>query len=366
MPSAPARIRLDLAALRHNLAVLREQVTPAKVGAVVKADAYGLGVGTIVPALWAEGVRSFFVARLFEGIKLRALLSDLDPDEAHGPCEIFVLDGCSDTDGAPLVKARLTPVLSSPEQIRAFLPHARAAGLPLSLHIDTGMNRLGLDYKHAEAIPALLEGQPVAWVMSHLACASEREHPLNALQQARFEALKPLFPEAQFSLANSGGCFLGADYHQDLVRPGIALYGGGPFEVPHPDLKPVVHLEARVLQVREIPPQDTVGYGATFRANQPHRAATLGIGYADGLFRSLGAHGLAARGTDRFAFMGRISMDLCNLDVTDAHPPVMAGNWIELIGANRPLDTVAHDCGTLAYELLTRLSPRLPRLIEEA
>lgn len=352
-----ARLTVDLDALARNYAVLREAAGGAEVAPAVKADGYGLGAAPAALRLWAEGARAFFVARLVEGESLRAALGER-------PAVIYVLDGVSEADCDRLIAAELTPVLNSVPQIAIWSAHAGAEQLPAALHVDTGMNRLGVTVAEAAwlaADPARLGGVDVALVMSHLACASQPDHPLNVLQQQRFAQVRALFPRARASLANSGGIFLGPGFLFDQVRPGVSLYGGGPEDRPDPRIAAVATLEAPILQVRTVSPGDSIGYGAAFVANQMLKVAILGAGYADGVLRSSHASGRVWFDGAPRRILGRVSMDLLAIDVTGceaARPGAMA----ELIGPNLPVDEAARLAGTTAYELLTRLSGRAERV----
>ncbi len=343
---------VDLDAIAANYRALREAAAPAECAAVVKADGYGLGAEPIVRRLAGEGCRRFFVATLDEARRLRA---------AAGRAELYVLDGVLGDEADAFASAGARPVLNSLEQIARW--GGRGAAL---LHIDTGMGRLGLSSAEVERLArdsALLAGVHVELVLTHLACADEPGHALNPLQLERFEALRRRLPTAPTSIGNSAAIFLGPEYRGDVVRPGIALYGGSPFamDVPNPVL-PVVRLEAKILQIRTIDDGQTVGYGATYGAQPPARLAVLGVGYADGYPRCLGNRGVAAVGGVRVPVVGRVSMDLVCIDVSSLPPSaVRVGDWAELIGATISVDEVAAAAGTISYEILTRLGSRLAR-----
>ncbi len=363
MPLDPfhAHLTIDLDALAHNYAALQRG---AQVAPVVKADAYGLGAAQVATRLWAEGARTFFVARISEGEDLHEALG---PDR---PATIYVLDGAPSGSAARLEASNLTPVLNSAAQVSEWSSHGRSAkgGLGAALQIDTGMNRLGLRLEEAKALVQSIDGLrglSIDLVMSHLACASEPAHPANAAQLARFQEARSLFPEARASLANSAGVFLGQDYLFDLVRPGISLYGGGPFGVPHPSLRPVAHLTAPILQIREVRPGETIGYGATFTADRPIRAAIIAAGYADGVLRSFGKAGQVWLGGGYRTVLGRLSMDMIAIEIS--HDLVVApGDRVELLGDHVALDDAASASGTIAYECLVRLAPRLQRTYQGA
>ena len=344
MPDHPtARLDIDLNALTANFRVLQARQPRAEIAPVVKADAYGLGAGRIAAHLASQGARTFFVARRDEGVRLRL-------DLGAGPV-IYVLDGLDD----PLVFAGhdLRPVLNTPLQVSLW---TQAPDLKAALHIDTGMNRLGV---RPDALAGLPRTPAFSLVMSHLACADEPAHALNAAQLAAFRAAAQTLPAAPLSLANSAGAFLGSDYGFDMVRPGISLYGGGPFGVPHPDIRPVAHLHGRVLQVRDLKIGESVGYGATFTATRDMRLATVGLGYADGVLRHFGAKGAAVIKGETRPLTGRVSMDAFSMDISGLD--VAVDDWVELFGAHQALDAVATASGTVAYEWLTRIGARVPR-----
>jgi alanine racemase len=359
MPAARARLTVDLDALAANHAVLKQLAGPVEVAPVVKADGYGLGVGPVARRLWAEGARAFFVARLEEG---EALRTELGPERS---ARIFVLDGATAGAAARLIQARLVPVLNSPAQVEAFGAYARGNGpLPAALHIDTGMHRLGLTAEELEALaaaPDRLQGLTLELLMSHLACADQEEHRMNAQQAGRFRKARALLPGVPASLANTGGVFLGPEFHHDLVRPGIGLFGGGPLAQTHPRLKQVATLTAPILQVRAVSQGETIGYGASFTADRAYRVAVLAVGYADGVLRSSAGRGRAWFAGAHRRILGRISMDLMVIDVSgceDAAP----GAMVELLGPHVTVDDAAEAAGTASYEVLTRLGHRAERV----
>jgi len=341
MTADAAVLGVDLDALASNYAVLKAAAGDAEVFPVVKADAYGLGVGPIARRLRAEGARSFFVGRLAEGEALRETIGDRG-------VEILVLDGAVPDTVDRLRAADLTPVLNTPGQVRAW------GGRPAAVQVGTGMNRLGLDVTEAQALQASLAATQL---ISHLACASDPGHPMNGEQLERFCAARAVFPQARASLANSAGVFLGPGFAFDFVRPGISLYGGGPFGRPDPRFKAVASLTAPILQVRDIVRGDTVGYGATFTAQRPTRVATVAAGYCDGVMRSAGGGAHAFLDGERLPYIGRVSMDLIALDATDA-PAAREGVIVELLGPNILIDDLANAASTIAYEVLVRLGSR--------
>lgn len=357
-------LTVDLDAVAANYAMLGREAAGAEVAAVVKADAYGLGLGPVARRLAAEGCRSFFVADANEGAELRKVL----PGAA-----IYVLNGLFPGTAALYGRHGLRPVIAS----LAELAEWRAAGvmLPVALHFDTGMNRLGMSSGDAALIAQderLTAGVEVSLVMSHLACSDDREHPQNARQLARFREiwarLAPRFPGATASLANSGGIYLGPDYRFGMVRPGVSLYGGSPFTGRVNPFHPVIRAEARVIALRELAPGETVGYGATWEAAAPARIAVLAAGYADGYFRALSSRGspesggMVHIGGHACPIAGRVSMDMAMADVS--HLPagaVKRGDMAELIGPHIGVDEVGLRAGTLGYEILTALGRRYMR-----
>ncbi len=366
-PQAPtyarAVLEIDLDALRANWAKLNEVAGAAECAGVVKADAYGLGLEEIVGALLAEGCRTFFVATLDEGRRVRGV--------APG-ARIYVLDGLLPDAHEHYTGFNLRPVLSSPEEISDWAGFCRKAGrrFPAAVHVDTGMHRLGVPpqtFKRLVAEPGPLNDFELVLIMSHLACADDQKHPLNEAQRAAFESMRGLLPEVAASLANSGGTFLGPTYHYDLVRPGIALYGGRAFEGGTNPMHTVVRLFARILQVQSADAGETVGYGACHTVERPSRIATIACGYADGFLRALG--GDASRpgpvgfiGDHEVRIVGRVSMDLITLDVTDVPDELVhRGAWIEVMGDRVTVDDLTDRAGTIGYELLSRLSRRVHR-----
>ncbi|WP_374390746.1 alanine racemase [Brevundimonas sp.] len=341
MPS-PAVLSVDLSALARNFHTL-QALTGAPVHPVVKADSYGLGANACATRLMAEGARTFFVARAAEGAALRTTLGS--------EAVIYVLDGCHDDAAAQLKAADLRPVLNQPRQLRAW---REAGGGACGLQIDTGMNRLGF---RPEDAPEAFDD--LTLVMSHLACADEPGQPMNRRQRDAFAAAAERYPGVIRSFANSGGCFLGRDYAFDAVRPGICLYGGGPEGRPDARIAAVATLSAEVLQVRDVPAGESIGYSRGFVAEGPVRVATVAAGYADGLLRAYSPRGAAWAAGETRPLLGRVSMDVCAIDVTGLD--VAVGDSVELFGANRLLDDAAAAAGTISYELLTSITARAPR-----
>jgi alanine racemase len=362
--TAGAIVTVDLDAIAGNWRMLKARLAPGtECAAVVKADGYGLGAKRVAPVLHAAGCRSFFVVTLDEGL-------DLAPALPGG--SVHVLAPSLSGNESTLAAAGLIPTLNTLGDVEAWSVFARASGrrLPAALHADTGMCRLGLAPAEVAVLarePDRLSGIDVRLFLSHLACADEPRHPLNAEQLAQFIAAKSRLAAAQVaapaSLANSSGIFLGPDYHFDLVRPGAALYGIAPVpDQPNP-MAQVVRVQAKILQVRDVDAPETVGYGATHRFAWPGRIATIAAGYADGYPRSLSNVGTCVVGEHRAAVVGRVSMDLTTIDVTGVPENlVRPGTLVDLIGPRNPLDEVAAAAGTIGYELLTRLGRRAHRV----
>lgn len=354
----PARLTVRLGAIAANYRECVRRAGGAEVSGVVKANGYGLGMAEVARTLAGQGCETFFVARLAEGVALRAVLPS---------ARIFVLDGAPETAIPALIAHKLTPVLNSLAEIEAW--SKAGAGLDAAIHIDTGMNRLGLPADEmailAAEAPTRLKNIRIALIMSHLACADEPASPMNATQLARFRAALARLPPAPASLASSGGVMLGKDYMFDMVRPGIGLYGGNPqSEKPNP-FAVVAVLTGRILQLRRVDKGECVGYGATFRAKRPSTLATVALGYADGLIRAIGNRGAGAVKGVAAPIAGRVSMDLVTLDVTDV-PGVTVGGEVEFLGDTILLDELAAAANTVSYEILTSLGARIPRHYEDA
>lgn len=355
---AVARLTVDLDALAHNFHVLAAEAGGAEVAPVVKADAYGLGVGPVGRRLWSEGARSFFVARLAEGEALRA---ELGPER---PAEIYVLDGFSPGAGTRLAAAGLTPALSSLPQVSAASAWAvgQNARMRVALHVDTGMNRQGLTAAEVRALAGArggITGLDLDLLMSHLGSAGEPKDSRNAKQLAAFLDLRDEFPAARASLAASAGAFLGPSYRFDQVRPGISLYGGGPLERPDARLRAVVTLTAPVLDIRTVPAGGIIGYGSSVQVDQPTRVVVVGAGYADGVIRAAKSGGYAWFAGARRRLLV-VNMDLSVIEIGDAS--VQLGESVELLGPGALLDDLATAAGTVAHEVLVRLSRRAERV----
>jgi alanine racemase len=360
---AGAVLAIDLDAVRANWRLLRDTAGKAACAAVMKADAYGLGMDRVAPALALEGCRVFFTAHLEEGIRLRQVV----PADST----IYVLHGLPPAGtlhtALEFVEHGLVPVLNDPAQVALWRRacRQRQERLPAALQFDTGMSRMGLapeDVTRLLADPAWKDELKPVLVMSHLACADEPLHEMNVLQRERFEALRAQFPGIPGSLANSSAVFLGDAFHHDLVRPGAALYGINP-QPGHPNpLRQAVSLRARIVQSRTVQAGDMVGYGARYVATGPRRLATIAVGYADGWLRALSGRGQAFVDGVAVPIAGTVSMDSITLDVTGIPEERTApGQEVELLGEHQTVDDVAAQAGTIGYELLTRLGSRFHR-----
>lgn len=340
---AQAKLTIDLDALRGNWRSLNE-MTSCETAAVVKADGYGLGAARVARALAREGARRFFVAIAEEGTALRDALGP-------GP-EICVFSGHMSGDTDMIGDLSLTPMINSIDQM---LRHVEALpGAPFGIQLDSGMNRLGMEPAEWSALRDIALAQNPVLIMSHLACADEPDHEMNAQQLHAFREMTDGI-DAPRSLSATGGILLGSDYHFDLTRPGIGLYGGLPFV----DARPVATLEIPVIQIRDLEPGETVGYGNTFTATRPSRIATIAGGYADGIHRIMGPKASLMAGEARCPIVGRISMDLIGVDVTDARD---VPDTLELLGQHQSVDTLAEWAGTIGYEILTSLGARYNRV----
>jgi alanine racemase len=354
-----AILTIDLDAIVANYRLLADRVGDATCAAVIKCDAYGCGVAPVARCLAQAGCSHFFVATLDEAITLRSIL-----DDANAPPEIYMLNGLLAGAEVDYDAHRIIPVLNSLKEIETWSRHAAITGIeaPAIIHFDTGMSRLGLAEDEAETLlaePDRLSGIRIAWLMSHLACADERGHPLNDAQHQKFDRFRKRLGGHQTSLANSAGIFLGPEFHGDLVRPGSAIFGLAPIANESNPMKQVVVLEGKILQIRLIDRDMTVGYGASDRATRKRRIATVAVGYGDGYLRSLGNRGSGFIGAKRIPVAGRISMDLTSFDVTDVpENEARPGAVVQLIGPHHSADALAAEAGTIGYEILTSLGQR--------
>lgn len=360
---AGAVLTVDLDAIAANWRYLRDLGRQGgrrcDCAAVVKADAYGTGAATVGGRLAAEGCRHFFVAHIDEGIALRQALPQ---------ATIVVLNGIVPGSEDEIAAHGLVPALNDLGQISSWRACSQRLNRALDavLHHDTGMNRLGLSASETEMLAndrGRLRGLRLALLMSHLVASEEPDKPINPSQLARFQAFVERMPGAPASFANSSGIFLGADYHFDLLRPGAALYGINPLPERSNPMQPVVGLWGKILQSHRVDALETVGYGQNWRAARPSRIATVAVGYADGYLRSLSNRGLGYIEGYRVPIVGRVSMDLITIDVTDL-PEAMTppGTAVELIGPHNSADQLAEQARTNGYEILTSLGSRYHRI----
>jgi alanine racemase len=367
LAAAPGLLTIDLDALVANWRKLESRSVPAECAAVVKADAYGCGLPAVTSALAAAGCKTFFVATLSEARAARA---------AAKAATIYVLDGCfiGTTEAFAAIDAR--PVIGDLAELAEWDAFCRRTGWsgPAAIHIDTGMNRLGFTIADAQnLLPRIQSGNHgFSLVMSHLACAEKLGNEMNASQVKIFTEVAHAFSGIPASLSNSSGIFLGSQFQFDLMRPGAALYGVNPTPEADNPMQPVVNLKARIVQIRDVPRGETVGYGASWTARQPTRLAVIAAGYADGYFRSGGGVD-RERGAEvvvagkRCRVVGRISMDLLAVDITELPlNAVRRGHFVTLIGDGITVDKLADDFGTIGYEVLTNLGRRFPRVYASA
>jgi alanine racemase len=352
-------LTIDLSAIFDNYRALAVKVMPAECAAVVKGDAYGCGLEQVAATLLRAGCKTFFVAHLEEARRVRAVAPEAG---------IYVLNGFSTGTGPAFVEAYARPVINSSVELAEWDLFVDSSGWRggVGLHVDTGMNRLGLSIDETAAVAMRMqtENHGLTLLMSHFACADQAKHPLNDQQIRQFREIRTLFRGIPGSLANSSGIFLDSSAYCDMVRPGAALYGVNPTPGQPNPMKPVIELQARVLQVRNVPRNAAVGYGATWTAKRGSRIAVIAAGYADGILRAAAAteRDVLVAGK-RCRIVGRISMDLLTVDVTDLPDnAVRRGSLVTLIGGELGLDTVAAQAGTIGYEVLSSLGRRYHRI----
>ena len=364
--SATGLLTIDLSQIARNWQALAALVAPAECGAVVKANAYGLGADHIIPALVNAGCKTFFIATPDEAIEARRLAPD---------ATIFALDGLMPGAGETLAAYSVIPVLSSLPEVYEWRDLAKARGekLAAALHIDSGLNRLGLSLSDVRALaddPKSLNAFDVRLAVSHLASADDPLDPKNEQQRAAFDTLRALLPKARASLAASDGLMLGAPYHYDLVRPGYAIYGGQAFKGGATPVRPALTAAARILQIRKVAEGETVGYAGRWQAPRKSKIAIIAAGYADGFSRAASSTwdelGGAVRINGEFALIaGRVSMDLITADITDFKVSVERGDLAEIIGPGLTIEEAGQRAGTIGYEVLTSLSRRFHRVYVE-
>jgi alanine racemase len=356
-------LTIDLGAIEANWKRLAGMTVPVECAAVVKGDGYGCGLEQVTTRLHKAGCRTFFVADVGEGRRVRAILRD---------ATIYVLNGVSPSSGRAFADANLKPVINSPTELAewdAFIATNSWTG-GAALHIDTGMNRLGLTVEEGVAIATRVKSESHGFtlLMSHFACADTPDHPMNDRQIRLFRELRILYRGISSSLANSSGIFLGGTVHCDLVRPGAALFGVNPTPGRKNPMRPVIELKGRIIQVRHVKKGESIGYGAAFATTRPSRLAIVAVGYADGYARAAGA----AKGKPpaevivsgkRCPLVGRISMDLMAIDVTDLpEGSARRGDLATLIGGELGVDELGTATGTIGYEVLTSLGRRYHRV----
>ncbi len=363
LATANGVLTVDLDAIVANWRKLEKTAVPAECAGVIKADAYGCGVDPVARALAGAGCKTFFVATLGEAHAARAALPT---------ATIYVLDGFFPNSGDAYAKIDAKPVIGDLNELAEWDVFCRRSGWAggAAIHIDTGMNRLGLTITEAQGIvPRINAGDHgITMVMSHLACAESLNHPLNAKQLATFREIASLFSGVPASLSNSSGIFLGAAFQFDVVRPGAALYGVNPTPEAGNPMQPVVELKARIVQIRNLDKGESVGYGGTWTTRRPTKLAIVSAGYADGYFRAAGGVD-GTRSAEvvvagkRCPVAGRISMDLMAIDVTDLDKnAARRGHMVTLIGEGITVDELAHHFGTIGYEVLSSLGPRYARV----
>jgi alanine racemase len=373
LATATGVLTVDLDAIIANWRKLEKTAVPAECAGVIKADAYGCGAGPIASALAGAGCKTFFVATLDEARAARAALPSAGVSSAASPtAAIYVLDGFFQNSGDAYAKIDARPVIGDLNELAEWDVFCRRSGWAggAAIHIDTGMNRLGLTPTEAQGIvPRINAGDHgITLVMSHLACAETLNHPLNGKQLAIFREIASLYSGVPASLSNSSGVFLGAQFQFDLVRPGAALYGVNPTPEADNPMQPVVELKARIVQIRNVERGEGVGYGGTWTARRPTRLAIVSAGYADGYFRAASANdgtrgaGIVVAGK-RCPIAGRVSMDLIAVDITDLpNNAARRGHMVTLIGEGITVDELAHHFGTIGYEVLTSLGKRYARI----
>ncbi len=356
---ASGYLTIDLGALARNYEKLSAEVAPARAAAVVKADAYGLGADKVATKLYGHGCRHFFVAQFVEALRLRPLLAR--------DAQVFVLNGLQPGNEIACAEGNIVPVINSLNQLRQWAVAAERLKrrLPAVLQFDTGMSRLGVPPEERAALTELLKTcgmVEVLFIMSHLASADDADSEQNGDQLAEMGNIAEEFSEFDVCFANSGGIFLGDAYHGVLARPGIALYGGAPTAGRPNLMEPVVRLDVAVVQTRTVPAGARVGYSGAHVTSGETRLATIAAGYADGLLRSLSGKGSVFCDGIRLPIVGRVSMDSITIDIT-ALPEgrLSLGSLVEVIGPHQTLEDIAHDAGTIAYEILTGLGDRYQR-----
>ena len=341
------KLHIDLDAVRHNYQTLQSHIDEnCRMSVAVKADAYGLGVDKLAPFFHELGCRDFFVARIGEAVELKSLI----PNDSL----IYIFDGLTSVNDAKTCREHgFIPVINS------LLQAELAGDLPVALHFDTGMNRLGLPLCDLSEVG----NKPlnIKIILTHAASADVAGSTQTAEQFKRFQTDMDYFPDAQASFANSAASLSNTDWHLNMIRPGIALYGGESLRHAETDIKDVVTLSAPILQIRQIKAEETVGYGASYTADHDMTIATVSIGYADGFFRSLSNTGYTFVKNKKCDIIGRVSMDLITIDISHIANEITANDIVEIIGPNITLEEFAKNAGTIGYEVLTRLGKSMEK-----
>jgi alanine racemase len=356
-------LTIDLAAIEANWRALGRRAMPSECAAVIKADGYGCGIEPVATRLSAAGCHTFFVADLAEARRVRSVVQK---------STMYVLSGLLPNTAPVYAELRARPVIGSPLELAewdAFVSASNWHG-GAALHVDTGMNRLGISTNEAAALASRIrtENHGITLLMSHLACSEHPEHPMNGRQIRLFREMRLLYRGIPASLANSSGIFLGNAAHCDMVRPGVALYGVNPIPGNSNPMRPAIRLEARIVQVRSVPKGETIGYNAAWTAKRAARIAIAAVGYADGYPRAASSSDEAPGGDvivagQRCPLAGRVSMDLLAIDITDLPENVAKrGGLVTLIGDELTVDDVAKAAGTIGYEVLTNLGRRYHRV----
>jgi alanine racemase len=351
-------LHINLKNITHNYKYIASKSRTAKTAAVVKANAYGLGVEKVSKTLLKAGCEDFFVATLDEAIELRRYIKSAN---------IYVFHGIKKSETKEFYQHKITPILNDVEQIILWEKFANNLGKKLAciINFDTGMNRLGINFEYAEDVKLYLENAKsldVKYVMSHLACIGLKSHEMNNLQKKRIAEIKKIFPKNKITFANTGGSFSGKDFQYDLLRPGSGLYGiKGSFV--NEDIKHVVSIKAKIIQLRDVENDGTIGYAATHEINAGSRIAVVPVGYADGYLRTLSNNSYGFFADKKVPLVGRVSMDMLIFDVSKIPAnKIKLGDEIELIGDNFTVDEVAKKAGTIGYEILTNLGSRYKRI----
>ena len=353
----PAKITVDLSAVRYNYSQLNRLSGNAECAVVLKANAYGLSINRVAPELYSVGARTFFVAYLFEAIELKQVLYPFND------VSIFVLEGNAPGTESDFFEYQISPVLNSLDQLSRWETYCQHVSNPgtCAIHVDTGMNRLGLELTELASVLSRAKAFGLTLIISHLSCADDASSKFNKSQLEKFVSGRIGNTDIRFSLSNSSGILLGEDYLFDMTRAGVALFGVNPTPENSTTLRPVIKLEARLNQVREINPGQAVGYGAAYISERPMRLGTISIGYADGYQRSLSDSNVGAyyKG-EKFPLVGRVSMDSITVDLGDAvdYSPQI-GDYLELVNEQFRIEDLAYHAKTIAHEIMTSLGSRL-------